>query len=305
MTLIVFPLGVSYVRVSPTFAPSSALPSGEAARVRLPGHALQQSPRHRPCPLAGIPSTTDVVEPLTPSSKKQQETLAGSRCIVTGYRRRRRHHLELFYDGRLETDPQNATQSLAGDGTGIRYRPVVHPGDASRSSLEAAEVAELVDRLIGQAWTDRDGRTRPLTAADIVVVAPYNAHVAEIHSAIERRIGGRVRVGTVDKFQGQEAPVSIFSTATSSPDELPRDMEFLYSGNRLNVAVSRARGLAIVVSSPDLLTVACRTAEQMRLVNAFCRLVEVAADQAADPTAGATGQPLAGGPTLPAMVSPD
>ncbi len=111
-------------------------------------------------------------------------------------------------------------------------------------------------------------------------MAPYNAHVAEIHAAIEHRLGARVRVGTVDKFQGQEAPVSIFSTATSSPDELPRDMEFLYSGNRLNVAVSRARGLAIVVSSPDLLTVACRTAEQMRLVNAFCRLVEVAADQA-------------------------
>ena len=189
---------------------------------------------------------------------------------------------ELFYDGRLETDPKNADRPITGVGTGIRYRPVVHPGDASRSTLEATEVAELVAALIGQSWTDRDGGPRPLTADDILVVSPYNAHVAEIHAAIERRIGGRVRVGTVDKFQGQEAPVSIFSTATSSPDELPRDMEFLYSGNRLNVAVSRARGLAIVVSSPDLLTVACRTAEQMRLVNAFCRLVEVAAEQEAN-----------------------
>ena len=212
---------------------------------------------------------------------------------------------ELFYDGRLETDPKNATQSLAGDGTGIRYRPVVHPGDASRSSLEAAEVAELVDRLIGQAWTDRDGRTRPLTAADIVVVAPYNAHVAEIHSAIERRIGGRVRVGTVDKFQGQEAPVSIFSTATSSPDELPRDMEFLYSGNRLNVAVSRARGLAIVVSSPDLLTVACRTAEQMRLVERVLP-ARRGGGRPGRRSHGRRHGPAAGRrTTVPAMVSPD
>ncbi len=186
---------------------------------------------------------------------------------------------ELFYDGRLETDPANAVQAIGGSGTGIRYRPVVHPGDASRSTLEADEVAELVAGLIGQPWTDKHGVTRPLTGEDVVIVAPYNAHVAEIHAAIERRIGSRLRVGTVDKFQGQEAPVSIFSTATSSPDELPRDMEFLYSGNRLNVAVSRARGLAIVVSSPELLTVACRTAEQMKLVNAFCRLVEVAEEQ--------------------------
>ncbi len=186
---------------------------------------------------------------------------------------------ELFYDGRLETDPANATQAIGGSGTGIRYRPVDHPGDASRSTLEAEEVAELVAGLIGQPWTDKRGVTRPLMGEDVVIVAPYNAHVAEIHAAIERRIGSRLRVGTVDKFQGQEAPVSIFSTATSSPDELPRDMEFLYSGNRLNVAVSRARGLAIVVSSPELLTVACRTAEQMKLVNAFCRLVEVAEEQ--------------------------
>jgi predicted RecB family nuclease len=187
---------------------------------------------------------------------------------------------ELFYDGRLETDPPNAVQVIGGIGAGIDYRPVVHDGDGSRSTLEATEVADLVVRLIGRPWTDKGGTTRPLTAADILVVAPYNAHVAEIHAAIGRRLDDRVRVGTVDKFQGQEAPVSIFSTATSSPAELPRDMEFLYSGNRLNVAISRARGLAVVVSSPDLLTVACRTAEQMKLVNAFCRLVEVAADQA-------------------------
>ena len=189
---------------------------------------------------------------------------------------------ELFYEDRLETDPANARQSIGGAGTGIRYRPVVHPGDGSRSTLEAEEVAELIASLLGQPWTDRHGVTRALVATDIVVVAPYNAQVAEIHRAIERRIGAPGRVGTVDKFQGQEAPVSIYSTATSSPDEPPRDLEFLYSGNRLNVAISRARGLAILVANPDLLTVACRTPEQMHLVNAFCRLVEVAREQTAE-----------------------
>ena len=198
---------------------------------------------------------------------------------------------ELFYEERLVTDPPNAVQAIGGIGAGIDYRSVVHGGDGSRSTLEATVVADLVAGLIGRSWTDKHGKTRPLTAADILVVAPYNAHVAEIHAAIEHRLGDPVRVGTVDKFQGQEAPVSIFSTATSSPDELPRDMEFLYSGNRLNVAVSRARGLAVVVSSPDLLTVACRTAEQMKLVNAFCRLVEVAAEQGIGASATTRGGP--------------
>ena len=187
---------------------------------------------------------------------------------------------ELFYDGRLEADPTTERQAIGGVGTGIRYRPISHPGDGSRSSAEAEAVADLVVDLVGRPWTDRHGITRPLDPDDILVVAPYNAHVAEVHGAIERRLGGGVRVGTVDKFQGQEAPVAIFSTATSSPDELPRDMEFLYSGHRLNVAISRARGLAVLVSSPDLLRVACRTAEQMKMVNAFCRLIEVAAEQA-------------------------
>ncbi len=186
---------------------------------------------------------------------------------------------ELFYERRLETDPSTANQAIDGAGTGIRYVPVSHPGDGSRSTAEAEVVAELVTGLVGRAWTDRFGTVRELDLADILVVAPYNAHVAEVHAAIERRLGRGARVGTVDKFQGQEAPVAIFTTATSSADELPRDMEFLYSGNRLNVAISRARGLALLVSSPDLLRVACRTAEQMKMVNAFCRFVEVAADQ--------------------------
>ncbi len=113
---------------------------------------------------------------------------------------------------------------------------------------------------------------RPLTLDDIVVVAPYNAHVACLVEALPPG----ARVGTVDRFQGQEAAVSIFSMATSSVEDLPRNLEFLFSLNRLNVAVSRARAVSILVCSPELLRARCHTAEQMRLVNALCRYVDMA-----------------------------
>jgi uncharacterized protein len=87
----------------------------------------------------------------------------------------------------------------------------------------------------------------------------------------------------VDKIQGQQAAAVIYSMATSSPDELPRTMEFLYSLNRLNVATSRGRCLAVVVASPNLLRVSVHTPFQMRLANAVCRYVEIAGSQAADP----------------------
>jgi hypothetical protein len=112
------------------------------------------------------------------------------------------------------------------------------------------------------------------------VVAPYNAHVALIQSSVRRRLGIVARVGTVDRFQGQEAPIAIYSMAASSAEDAPRGMSFLYDGHRLNVAVSRAKGLAIVIASPDLLLVAPRGPEQMRQANAICRLVEVAVEQA-------------------------
>jgi uncharacterized protein len=115
-----------------------------------------------------------------------------------------------------------------------------------------------------------------LTLDDIVIVAPYNLQVAEISSALEARFGSGARVGTVDKFQGQEGAVAIYSTATSSPDDAPRDVEFLYSRNRLNVAISRARAMALIVCSPALFRIRCRTPEEMRMANAFCLLREKA-----------------------------
>jgi uncharacterized protein len=117
---------------------------------------------------------------------------------------------------------------------------------------------------------------RPVTWNEVLIVAPYNAQVG----AIKRRLPPDARVGTVDKFQGQEAPISIYSLTTSTPELAPRGMDFLYSRNRLNVATSRARCVAIVAASPDLLRVRARTPAQMRLANALCRYVEMAAGQA-------------------------
>jgi predicted RecB family nuclease len=189
---------------------------------------------------------------------------------------------EAFYEGRLEPHPETARQRVGPggfvEGTGIRFVPVSHDDNQARSREEADLVAEAIRALVGKQWTDQHGVTRDLDIDDLLVVAPYNAQVAEII----RRVGtefGRPRVGTVDKFQGQEAPVAIYSMATSTPEDAPRQMEFLYSGNRLNVAISRAQGIAILVCSPALLRVRCHTPAQMRLANALCRYVEMVAEK--------------------------
>ncbi|HET9436533.1 MAG TPA: TM0106 family RecB-like putative nuclease, partial [Candidatus Limnocylindrales bacterium] len=199
-----------------------------------------------------------------------------------------------FYDGRLNTHPANARQALAAGGpvggTGVRHVRIDHHGAANRSREEAAWVIEAIEALVGRSWVDRHGHERPLAIDDILVVAPYNAQVAEIGRRGEVRLGGRPNVGTVDKFQGREAPVAIYSMTTSTPDDAPRDVEFLYSANRFNVAISRARGLAVLVANPALLRVACRTPEQMRLLNVLCRFVEIAAPVEADGRPAATAR---------------
>jgi superfamily I DNA and/or RNA helicase len=152
---------------------------------------------------------------------------------------------------------------------------VDHDGNCNSSHEEVEVVANLVARLTapGVRWIDQHGRDAQITPQDILIVAPYNAQV----SRLAERLGATgIRVGTVDKFQGQEAPVVIYSTATSSPDDAPRGMEFLYNPNRLNVATSRARCAAILVTSARLFEPDCRTPRQMKLANALCRYQEVA-----------------------------
>ena len=183
---------------------------------------------------------------------------------------------EAFYEGRLISHPGRELLALTGapplSGTGIRFVPVAHSGQSNESPEEAAKVAALVRDLLDSAatYTDAAGVTHALAASDVLLITPYNAQVGSLSEALPG-----FRIGTVDKFQGQEAPVSIYSMATSSPEEAPRGMEFLYSLNRLNVATSRAQCLAMVVASPGLFRVRCRTPRQMQLVNALARLVEM------------------------------
>ena len=180
------------------------------------------------------------------------------------------------YEGRLHPDESCNEQWVQAPGpltgTGIRYLPSTHWGNRTSSEEEAEIVARLFNDLLQGEWRDRDKTVRPMRLQDILVVAPFNAQV----QLLQAMLPPDSRVGTVDKFQGQEAPVVIYTLATSSPDDLPRGMEFLFSLNRLNVAVSRAQSLAAVICSPDLLRVRARTPEQLRLANALCLLVETA-----------------------------
>lgn len=181
---------------------------------------------------------------------------------------------DAVYEGRLHPEPKNAEQRLilapgshpALRPTGMVYVPAIHDACSQRSEEEAATVLALYQCLLGQRYRDRDGMEHPMSARNILVVAPYNMQV----NLLRRTLPEGARVGTVDKFQGQEAEAVIVSMATSNSETLPRHIEFLYSKNRLNVAISRARCLALLVASPALADIACGTVEQMGLVNLMC-----------------------------------
>ncbi|MFZ1812830.1 MAG: DEAD/DEAH box helicase, partial [Rhizobiaceae bacterium] len=184
---------------------------------------------------------------------------------------------ELFYEGRLHSLPGLEKQGIKSKGritgAGLRYSPVEHAGNQSSSPEEVERVCALVDEIMQSdtSWIDRDRVEAPLTLKDILIIAPYNAQVF----ALQERLPTAC-IGTVDKFQGQEAPIVIYSMTTSSHADAPRGMEFLYSANRLNVATSRAKCMCIVVASPTLFEAECRTPRQMQLANAFCRYLEMA-----------------------------
>jgi predicted RecB family nuclease len=184
---------------------------------------------------------------------------------------------ELFYEGRLFSRPGLENQKVKSkgrlSGAGLRYLAVEHSGNQSSSQEEADAVCDLVTEILGggSTWVDRNGVEAAIRLEDILVIAPYRAQVFEL----QERIPG-ARIGTVDQFQGQEAPIVIYSMTTSSHADAPRGMEFLYSANRLNVATSRARCLSVIVASPRLFEAECRTPRQMQLANAFCRYIELA-----------------------------
>jgi predicted RecB family nuclease len=185
---------------------------------------------------------------------------------------------ELFYENRLlplETlEAQQIRSRGRVQGVGLRYLPVPHEGNQSSSPEEADAIQGLVTDILSSnaTWIDRKGSEHPIQLNDILIIAPYNAQVSELQERIRD-----ARIGTVDKFQGQEAPIVIYSMTTSTHADAPRGMSFLYSLKRLNVAISRARCISILVSSPAIFEAECRTPEQMEMANAFCRYLELVA----------------------------
>jgi hypothetical protein len=190
---------------------------------------------------------------------------------------------DVFYDGRLAAIEGEGLerQEILGAGrlrgAGLRIVEVPHEGNTNSSPEEASRIAGLVRDLLGSRWRNKEGAELPMGAADVLVITPYNAQVRAIREALSAAgCPSGIRVGTVDKFQGREAPVAIYSMATSSADEASRGLEFLYDHRRLNVATSRAKAMAIIVASPLLVQAACHTPRQMLLVNALCRAWESA-----------------------------
>jgi uncharacterized protein len=184
---------------------------------------------------------------------------------------------KLYYENRLGPQVGNDRQSLGGPtrfaGAGLHLVTVDHVGNQSVAPEEVDLIGRIVRDLLqdGVTWTDRVGKTGPLAPDDVLIVAPYNAQIGALKRALPD-----MRIGTVDRFQGQEAPVVIYSTTSSSPEDAPRGMRFLYNPNRLNVATSRARGVVIVVASPRLFEPECRTPDQMRWANGLCAYREMA-----------------------------
>jgi uncharacterized protein len=181
------------------------------------------------------------------------------------------------YEGRLRSHPQTADQRIKTKGglvskeAGIVFIPVEHEGNTQGSEEEADVIEQIVDELVGcPVWDTKLTNPRQLTMADILLVAPFNMQVR----LLRKRLGPEAQVGSVDKFQGQEAHVVIVSMCSSTLEDSPRGADFLLEPNRLNVAISRAKSVVIVVASPDLVEGRRRTIREMELANLFCWLVD-------------------------------
>lgn len=184
---------------------------------------------------------------------------------------------ELFYENKLNARLELGNQSIVGDtvfnGSGLFYVTVDHKGNSSSSEEEIAIISKIINALTKGdiKFIDKDNAATAITKKDIKIISPYNAQVQKISDQIDG-----ISVGTVDKFQGQEAPIIIYSVATSSPEDAPRGMDFLYSPNRFNVAVSRAKAIFIMVSNESIYEPNCKSPAQIKLANPFCRFIELA-----------------------------
>ena len=186
---------------------------------------------------------------------------------------------ELVYEGRLTHHPNtvhhqlelpSVSSRLICKGSGILFIPVEHEDNTQSSEEEVDIIHALVTELTGLPYVSDQGQKQGLIGnQEILIVAPYNMQVRKLKA----RLGDRARIGTVDKFQGQEAPVTIVSMCASSGDSATRGLEFLFDRNRLNVAISRAQCLSIVVGSPALALTSCSSIAQIELINTFCKVI--------------------------------
>ena len=188
---------------------------------------------------------------------------------------------DVIYEGRLETDsstakrkiivPKNYKGTLNKD-AGIIFQPVEHEGNTQASSEEAETIATMANKLLGRTFINDDGESIPLGWEHMLFVAPYNHQV----NTLKKYLGEEAKVGSVDKFQGQEAPVVFLSLCVSDVNESPRGIEFVFNKNRLNVAISRAQCLAIMVGNPKLAYTSANSIEQMESVNLISRFIDAA-----------------------------
>jgi uncharacterized protein len=186
---------------------------------------------------------------------------------------------ESIYEGRLGSHPDCARQKIVlspgANGliineTGIVFSGVEHDGDIQQSDEEIERVKAIYNELLGRPYTAKDGSTRPLALEDFLFIAPYNAQVRALQAALP----AAARAGSVDKFQGQPAPVCILSLCSSYGEYGSRGLAFILDRNRINVAVSRAQCLAVVVADPRIASSAAGSIHEMMLINLFCKLAE-------------------------------
>ena len=181
---------------------------------------------------------------------------------------------ESIYEGRLMSYPDCARERIAVGGpliteeNGIVFSPLEHDGNIQQSDEEVARVTAIYEELLGRRYRDKDGRERPLGIDDFLFIAPYNAQVRALKAALPEG----ARVGSVDKFQGQEAPICILSLCSSYGEYGSRGLAFILDRNRMNVALSRAQCLAVVVADPRIACAIPGSLDEMTLINLFCKV---------------------------------
>jgi uncharacterized protein len=209
---------------------------------------------------------------------ENEDTIPEERGIFLNKTHRLHPHInkfisDNFYDSRLITDEKNELRKIKlknayFKNAGIYYVPVIHDNNSQKSEEECEMVKKLIKEFLGAEFTDKDGSTREITLQDILIISPFNVQVNYLKSELP----DEAQVGTIDKFQGQEAPITIISMTSSDSDNIPRDREFFFNRNRLNVAISRSQLISVILFNPKLLNTSPKNINEIKLINNFYKL---------------------------------